>query len=87
MADRADYTGSKNHRRRISRIGKFGPESVQGVVWALGKMKMYGRVSAREMMMLVNQGIPAWQILADEMGNHSKVRNYRKRPYTGRSSN
>ena len=52
----------------LAGIGKFGPESVQGVVWALGKMKMYGRVSAREMMMLVNQGIPAWQILADEMG-------------------
>lgn len=51
----------------LAGIGKFGPESIGQVVNALGRMKMYGRISAREMMMLINAGIPAWQILAEEM--------------------
>ncbi|MBZ4662764.1 MAG: tape measure protein [Caloramator sp.] len=45
-----------------------GTESVQGVIIALGQMRMAGRVNAQDMLQLVNRGVPAWQILADAMG-------------------
>lgn len=48
-------------------MGK-GTNEINGVIYALGQMRMAGRVNAQDMMQLVNQGIPAWQILAEEMG-------------------
>ncbi|MDO6355108.1 tape measure protein [Caloramator sp. CAR-1] len=48
-------------------MGK-GANEINGVIYALGQMRMAGRVNAQDMMQLVNQGIPAWQILAEAMG-------------------
>ena len=45
-----------------------GTEAVDGVIMALGQMRMAGRVNAQDMLQLVNRGVPAWQILADAMG-------------------
>ncbi len=52
----------------LAGIGKFGSENVESVTTALGRMKMFGKVSSREMMMLVRAGIPAYDLLADEIG-------------------
>ncbi|WDU82270.1 tape measure protein [Caloramator sp. Dgby_cultured_2] len=48
-------------------MGK-GANEINGVIYALGQMRMAGRVNAQDMMQLVNQGVPAWQILAEAMG-------------------
>lgn len=52
----------------LAGIGKFDTSSMESVVTALGRMKMYGKVSSREMMSLISAGIPAWNLLAEETG-------------------
>jgi tape measure domain-containing protein len=51
-------------------VSAFGGGSVQVdmITRALGQMRGIGRVTAQDMMQLANQGIPAWRILAEEMG-------------------
>lgn len=45
-----------------------GTEGVDSIIDALGKMQNAGKVDSREMMELVDAGIPAWKILASSMG-------------------
>lgn len=45
-----------------------GAEQINRVTTALGQMLAKGKVSAQEMMQLAEQGIPAWQYLADAIG-------------------
>lgn len=45
-----------------------GEHEIQRVVRALGQMQAKGRVSAEEMMQLAELGIPAWDMLAQEIG-------------------
>lgn len=43
-------------------------ENVAAVTRALGQMQSKGKAAGGEMMQLTEQGIPAWQMLADKMG-------------------
>lgn len=45
-----------------------GTPMLDRVVRAIGQMKARGKVSAEEMMQLAENGIPAWQMLAEQMG-------------------
>lgn len=45
-----------------------GTAEIQRVVRALGQMQAKGRVSAEEMMQIAELGVPAWQMLADQLG-------------------
>jgi tape measure domain-containing protein len=45
-----------------------GKEVLDGVTLALGQMAAKGKVSAEEMNQLAERGIPAWQMLAKEIG-------------------
>lgn len=44
------------------------PETIMRITNALGQMSAKGRVSGEEMLQLTEQGIPAWQYLADSIG-------------------
>ena len=44
-----------------------GSEKLMAITEALGKIQTSGKVSAREMLELTTNGVPAWQILADKM--------------------
>lgn len=46
----------------------LGQEGINRVIVALGQMKAKAKVSADEMLQLTEAGIPAWDILAKEMG-------------------
>src|SRR5262249_17662812 len=43
-------------------------ESLDGIITALGQMKGKGKLSFEEMNQLVERGIPAWDILAKQVG-------------------
>lgn len=45
-----------------------GADTIDRVTLALGQMQAKGKVSAQEMMQLAENGIPAWQYLADAIG-------------------
>jgi tape measure domain-containing protein len=45
-----------------------GSEAIDRIVYALGQMRMTGRLNAQDMMQLTNAGINAWQYLADASG-------------------
>lgn len=45
-----------------------GTFEIQRVVRALGQMQAKGRVSSQEMMQLAELGVPAWEMLAKEIG-------------------
>ena len=45
-----------------------GPEMIGRATQALGKMKATGKVTGETMMQLSEMGIPAWKLLAAEMG-------------------
>jgi tape measure domain-containing protein len=45
-----------------------GQAEIDRVTMALGQMQAKGKVSAEEMMQLAELGIPAWKILADQLG-------------------
>lgn len=45
-----------------------GAETIDGVTMALGQMQAKGKVSAEEMNQLAERGIPAWDMLAKQMG-------------------
>ena len=45
-----------------------GQAGIESVTRALGQMQAKGKVQAEEMLQLTEQGIPAWQILADTLG-------------------
>lgn len=45
-----------------------GQVGIEAVTRALGQMQTKGKVSAEEMLQLTEQGIPAWQYLADAIG-------------------
>ena len=45
-----------------------GSERIQRVTLALGQMQNLGHVSGRDMLQLVEAGIPAWKYLADAIG-------------------
>lgn len=45
-----------------------GQQGIDAVTRALGQMQTKGTVSAEEMLQLTEQGIPAWQYLADAIG-------------------
>lgn len=51
----------------MSAFGK-GEEGIQAVTLALSQMQANGKVNAGDMMQLTNQGISAWQYLADSVG-------------------
>lgn len=51
----------------VSAVGG-NQDMLEGVSRAIGQMKTKGKVSAEEMMQLAEQGIPAWQLMADNMG-------------------
>lgn len=51
----------------VSALGG-GKAEIDRVTLALGQMSAKGKVSAEEMGQLAELGIPAWQLLADEMG-------------------
>ena len=46
----------------------IGAEGVDRVTIALGQMQAKGKVSAEEMMQLAENGIPAWEMLANAIG-------------------
>lgn len=50
----------------VSAVGG-GDEELQGVILALGQIQTKGKLSAEEMNQLAERGIPAWQILAQQM--------------------
>lgn len=45
-----------------------GQEGIDAVTRALGQMQTRGKVSAEEMLQLTEQGIPAWEYLAEAIG-------------------
>ena len=45
-----------------------GADTLEGVARALGQIQTKGKVSAEELMQLAERGIPAYQILQDELG-------------------
>ena len=45
-----------------------GKDVIDGITRALGQMQAKGKVSAEEMNQLAERGIPAWKILADQIG-------------------
>lgn len=45
-----------------------GDETFMGIVTALGQMQAKGKASAEELMQLAERGVPAYQILQDELG-------------------
>lgn len=45
-----------------------GQAGIEAVTRALGQMQAKGKVQAEEMLQLTEQGIPAWQMLADTLG-------------------
>lgn len=45
-----------------------GADTIDRITLALGQMQAKGKVSAQEMMQLAENGIPAWQYLADAIG-------------------
>lgn len=45
-----------------------GQAGIESVTRALGQMQAKGKVQAEEMLQLTEQGIPAWQMLADTLG-------------------
>ena len=45
-----------------------GQVGIESVTRALGQMQAKGKVQAEEMLQLTEQGIPAWQMLADTLG-------------------
>jgi tape measure domain-containing protein len=45
-----------------------GKDVIDGVTTALGQMQAKGKVSAEEMNQLAERGIPAWKLLADNIG-------------------
>lgn len=45
-----------------------GQAGIEAVTRALGQMQTRGKVSAEEMLQLTEQGIPAWQYLAEAIG-------------------
>jgi tape measure domain-containing protein len=47
---------------------KLGPDTIGKVTDALATMQARGEVTTRSMIGLVKEGIPAWQLLADEIG-------------------
>ena len=51
-------------------VGSLGgsAEVLDRVVYALGQIQAKGKVSAEEMMQLAETGIPAWRMLADQIG-------------------
>jgi tape measure domain-containing protein len=51
----------------VSAVGG-GQDMLEGVARAIGQMQTKGKVSAEEMMQLAEQGIPAWQLMAKNMG-------------------
>ncbi len=44
-----------------------GQDGIDRVTTALGQMRAAGKLNAQDMMQLTSVGIPAWQILADQM--------------------
>lgn len=51
----------------VAATGK-GVDELKGIALALGQIKSKGKVSAEEMNQLAERGIPAWALLAKEMG-------------------
>lgn len=51
----------------VAATGK-GIDELKGIALALGQIKSKGKVSAEEMNQLAERGIPAWAMLAKEMG-------------------
>lgn len=45
-----------------------GQQGIEAVTRALGQMQTRGKVSAEEMLQLTEQGIPAWEYLAEAIG-------------------
>ena len=45
-----------------------GQTGIEAVTRALGQMQAKGKVQAEEMLQLTEQGIPAWEMLADTLG-------------------
>ncbi|HZG80032.1 MAG TPA: tape measure protein [Brevibacillus sp.] len=45
-----------------------GIDELKGIALALGQIKSKGKISAEEMNQLAERGIPAWSLLAKEMG-------------------
>ena len=45
-----------------------GQQGIEAVTRALGQMQTRGKVSSEEMLQLTEQGIPAWQYLAEAIG-------------------
>lgn len=43
-------------------------DAIQGANLALTQMQMAGKIGQQDMMQLLNAGIPAWQLLSDQMG-------------------
>lgn len=48
--------------------GGAGKDAIDGMTLALGKMQAKAKVSAEEMNMLMERGVPAWEILSKAMG-------------------
>lgn len=47
-------------------------EKFDGIILSLGQMKVKGKVSAEEMLQLVERGVPAWKYLGDEIAKVDK---------------
>ena len=52
----------------IAATGDFSQERLQGVITALGQMRLKGKVSAEEMMQLSERQIDAWGLLSKAIG-------------------
>ena len=58
-------------------------ESYRNISEALGQIQAKGRLTARELIRLANAGIPAYQILREELGmTHEQISNLGKAPVT-----
>lgn len=53
---------------RLAAAGNLGSAAIEDVTKALAKLGSGGVVHARELNQLVNNGIPAWEILSQRMG-------------------
>lgn len=51
----------------VSALGG-GDEELQGVIRAIGQIQAKGKVSAEELLQLAERGVPAYQILQEELG-------------------
>lgn len=51
-----------------SASGSLSKDSIDKITLALTQMQMKGKVSGEEMLQLVENGVPAWQILAEATG-------------------